>query len=69
MDVGTSMNIGEENIIKYEKGLQKPKLSTIIKFVKVFDMNFNKLLVFQFLITLKSVLISNYTLRITKNYF
>ncbi len=46
MDVGASMNIDKENIRKYEKGLQEPKLSTIVKFAKVFNVNFNELLDF-----------------------
>lgn len=44
MDVGASIGIDRENIRKYEKGLQEPKLSTVIKFAKVFDVTFDELL-------------------------
>ena len=43
MDVGAALGIDRENIRKYEKGLQEPKLSTIVKFAKVFNVSFNKL--------------------------
>lgn len=44
MDVGAALNIDRENIRKYEKGLQEPKLSTVIKFAKVFEISFDELL-------------------------
>lgn len=44
MDLGAELNIDRENIRKYEKGLQEPKLSTLIKFAKVFKVSFNELL-------------------------
>lgn len=44
MDVGAALGIDRENIRKYEKGLQEPKLSTIIKFAELFDININDLL-------------------------
>ena len=37
MDVGAAIGIDRENIRKYEKGLQEPKLTTILKFSKVFN--------------------------------
>ncbi|MFL0114047.1 helix-turn-helix domain-containing protein [Tenacibaculum maritimum] len=46
MDVGAALNIDRENIRKYEKGLQEPKLSTVVKFAKVFEVSFNELLGF-----------------------
>ena len=46
MDVGAAMNIDRENIRKYEKGLQEPKLSTVIKFAKVFNVSFDELFKF-----------------------
>jgi transcriptional regulator with XRE-family HTH domain len=46
MDVGAALNIDRENIRKYEKGIQEPKLSTVIKFARVFDVTFNELLNF-----------------------
>lgn len=44
MDVGAALNIDRENVRKYEKGLQEPKLSTVIKFAKIFDVSFDELL-------------------------
>ncbi|GAB5398981.1 MAG: hypothetical protein Aureis2KO_05660 [Aureisphaera sp.] len=44
MDLGAALNIDRENVRKYEKGLQEPKLSTIIKFAKVFNVSFDELL-------------------------
>ncbi|MFD0963223.1 helix-turn-helix domain-containing protein [Pseudofulvibacter geojedonensis] len=44
MDVGAAMSIDRENIRKYEKGIQEPKLSTVIKFAKVFEVSFDELL-------------------------
>lgn len=46
MDVGALLNIDRENVRKYEKGLQEPKLSTVIKFAKVFEVTFDELLAF-----------------------
>ena len=46
MDVGAAMNIDRENIRKYEKGLQEPKLSTVMKFAKVFNVSFDELFKF-----------------------
>lgn len=46
MDVGAALNIDRENIRKYEKGLQEPKLSTVIKFAKVLGVTYNDLLNF-----------------------
>lgn len=43
MDVGAALGIDRENIRKYEKGLQEPKLSTIIKFAELFEVDFEKL--------------------------
>lgn len=44
MDVGAALGIDRENVRKYEKGLQEPKLSTIIKFAEVFEISFDELL-------------------------
>lgn len=44
MDVGASMGIDRENIRKYEKGIQEPKLSTVVKFAEVFAVTFDELL-------------------------
>lgn len=44
MDVGAALGIDRENIRKYEKGLQEPKLSTIIKFAELFEVDFEKLI-------------------------
>ncbi len=44
MDVGAALGIDRENVRKYEKGLQEPKLSTIIKFAEVFEVSFDELL-------------------------
>jgi len=44
MDVGASMGIDRENIRKYEKGIQEPKLSTVVKFAEVFEVTFDELL-------------------------
>ena len=44
MDVGAALGIDRENIRKYEKGLQEPKLSTIAKFAELFQVDFNNLL-------------------------
>ena len=46
MDVGAALGIDKENVRKYEKGLQEPKLSTVIKFAKVFKITFDELLDF-----------------------
>ena len=46
MDVGAALDIDRENIRKYERGLQEPRLSIVIKFAKVFDVSFNELLDF-----------------------
>ena len=46
MDVGAALNIDRENVRKYEKGLQEPKLSTVIKFSKIFEISFDELLNF-----------------------
>jgi len=43
MDVGAALGIDRENIRKYEKGLQEPKLSTLVKFAKLFDVSLDKL--------------------------
>jgi len=49
MDVGALVGIDRENIRKYEKGLQepRPRLSTIVKFAKAFDVDYNELLSFE----------------------
>lgn len=47
MDVGAALNVDRENIRKYEKGLQEPKLSTVVKFAEVFNISFNQLLDFK----------------------
>ncbi|MCF2873817.1 MULTISPECIES: helix-turn-helix domain-containing protein [unclassified Tenacibaculum] len=44
MDVGAALNVDRENIRKYEKGLQEPKLSTVVKFAEVFKVSFDELL-------------------------
>ncbi|WP_010523155.1 helix-turn-helix domain-containing protein [Aquimarina agarivorans] len=44
MDVGALVGIDRENIRKYEKGLQEPRLSTIVKFAKAFEVDYNELL-------------------------
>lgn len=44
MDVGAALGIDRENIRKYEKGLQEPKLSTIVKFAELFEVDLNELL-------------------------
>ncbi|KIX22274.1 hypothetical protein SY27_05215 [Flavobacterium sp. 316] len=44
MDVGAALGIDRENIRKYEKGLQEPKLSTIVKFAELFQVDFNNLI-------------------------
>ena len=44
MDLGAALGIDRENVRKYEKGLQEPKLSTIVKFAEVFEIDFNNLL-------------------------
>jgi transcriptional regulator with XRE-family HTH domain len=46
MDVGAAMNIDRENVRKYEKGLQEPKLSTVMKFAQVFGVTYDELLNF-----------------------
>ena len=43
MDVGAALGIDRENIRKYEKGIQVPRLSTIVKFAKVFNVSFDEL--------------------------
>ena len=47
MDVGATIGIDRENIRKYEKGLQEPKLTTILKFAKAFNISFDELFDFQ----------------------
>ena len=44
MDVGALLGIDRENIRKYEKGLQEPRLSTIVKFAIAFQIDYNELL-------------------------
>lgn len=44
MDVGAALNIDKENIRKYEKGLQEPKLSTIVRFARVFEVSLDDLI-------------------------
>ncbi|GFD78702.1 helix-turn-helix domain-containing protein [Tenacibaculum sp. IMCC1] len=44
MDLGALLGIDRENIRKYEKGLQEPRLRTIIKFAEAFQIDFNELL-------------------------
>ncbi|UII81510.1 helix-turn-helix domain-containing protein [Flagellimonas sp. CMM7] len=44
MDVGARIGIDRENIRKYEKGLQEPRLSTIVKFAEAFEIDYNELL-------------------------
>lgn len=46
MDVGAALGIDRENIRKYEKGIQEPKLSTVVKFAEVFNISFDELLQF-----------------------
>ena len=46
MDLGAALNIDRENVRKYEKGLQEPRLSTVMKFAEVFDVSFDDLLNF-----------------------
>lgn len=46
MDVGAAMNIDRENVRKYEKGLQEPKLSTVLRFAEVFKVSYDDLLDF-----------------------
>ena len=46
MDVGAAMNIDRENVRKYEKGLQEPKLSTVLRFAEVFKVSYDELLDF-----------------------
>lgn len=46
MDVGAAIGIDRENIRKYEKGLQEPKLTTVLKFAEVFNVSFDELLNF-----------------------
>jgi len=43
MDVGAALGIDRENIRKYEKGLQEPKLSTVVKFAKAFNVSLDEL--------------------------
>lgn len=43
MDVGAAVGIDRENVRKYEKALQEPRLSTIVKFAKVFEVSFDDL--------------------------
>lgn len=43
MDLGAALEIDRENIRKYEKGLQEPKLSTLIKFAEVFEVTLDEL--------------------------
>ena len=44
MDLGAEVGIDRENIRKYEKGLQEPRLTTLIKFAKVFKISVDELL-------------------------
>lgn len=44
MEVGALVQIDRENIRKYEKGLQEPRLTTIMKFAKAFEIDYNELL-------------------------
>ncbi len=44
MDLGAAIGIDRENVRKYEKGLQEPRLTTIIKFKEVFKVDFDELL-------------------------
>lgn len=44
MNLGAALGIDRENVRKYEKGLQEPKLSTIVKFAEVFEVSFDELL-------------------------
>lgn len=44
MDLGAEVSIDRENIRKYEKGLQEPRLTTLIKFAKVFEITVDELL-------------------------
>lgn len=43
MDVGAALGIDRENIRKYEKGIQEPRLSTVVKFAAVFNVSFDEL--------------------------
>jgi len=43
-DVGLEIGIDRENIRKYEKGIQEPRLTTILKFAKAFEIDYNELL-------------------------
>ncbi|MCH3884399.1 helix-turn-helix domain-containing protein [Tenacibaculum aquimarinum] len=45
-ELGYLLEIDRESIRKYEKGIQEPKLSTVIKFAKAFNIEFNELLQF-----------------------
>jgi len=47
MDVGAAIGIDRENIRKYEKGLQEPKLTTILKFAAVFKVSLDDLFDFK----------------------
>ncbi len=44
MDLGAEVGIDRENIRKYGKGLQEPRLTIIVKFAKAFKIDFNELL-------------------------
>ena len=46
MDLGAALGIDRENVRKYEKGLQEPRLSIIVKFAEVFEITYNELLDF-----------------------
>lgn len=45
-EVGYILEVDRENIRKYEKGLQEPKLSTVLKFAKAFKVSYDDLLNF-----------------------
>tara|TARA_R110000796_G_scaffold41772_4_gene103475 strand:+ start:57430 stop:57672 length:243 start_codon:yes stop_codon:yes gene_type:complete len=47
MDVGALIGIDRENIRKYEKGIQEPRLTTIVKFAEGFEIDFNELLCYK----------------------
>mgnify|MGYP000560198744 CR=1 FL=1 len=44
MDVGAALNIDRENIRKYEKGIQEPKLSIVLKFAELFEITVDEML-------------------------
>lgn len=47
MDVGALIGIDRENIRKYEKAMQEPRLTTIVKFAKGFEVDYNELLCYE----------------------